>query len=125
MEQQPKVEEIVDKEEIKNHTNNPIKEDRKGILIELLEDTTWINKTNIATELAIEENDKKEKKTDKELVPEKFHNYLDILSETDSPNLNLEITRSKWRKDLNQNHSKITTLHQQNRLNWTNSSKRI
>ena len=81
MEQQPKVEEIVDEEENKNHTNNPIEEDKNTILIELLEEITWINKTNVATELAIEENEKKEEKTDKEMVPEEFHNYLDIVTE--------------------------------------------
>ena len=80
MEQQPKVEEIVDKEETKNHMNNLIEEDKDAILIKLLEETTWINKMNVATELAIKENDKKEEKTDKELVPEEFHKYLDIFS---------------------------------------------
>ena len=67
MEQQPKVEEIVDKEETKNHTNNPIEEDKDAILIDLLEGVTWINKTNVATKLAIKENDKKEEKTNEEL----------------------------------------------------------
>ena len=81
MEQQPKVEEIVDKEETKNYMNNTIKEDKNTILIELLEEMTWINKTNMVTKLAIKENDKKEEKTDEELVPEEFHNYLDIFSE--------------------------------------------
>ena len=80
-EQQPKVEEIVDKEETKNCTNNPIEEDKNAILIQLLEEATWINKTNVATELAIKENNKKEEKTDEELVPKEFHNYLDIFSE--------------------------------------------
>ena len=80
MEQQPKVEEIVDKEETKNYTKNPIEEDKDTILIKLLEETTWINKTNIVTELAIKENDKKEEKTDEELVPKEFHDYLDIFS---------------------------------------------
>ena len=70
MEQQPKVKEIVDEEETKNYTKNPIKEDKNVILIELLEETTWINKTNVATKLAIKENDKKEEKTNEELVPE-------------------------------------------------------
>ena len=51
------------------------------ILIKLLEETAWINKTNIATELAIKENNKKEEKTNKELVPKEFHEYLYILSE--------------------------------------------
>ena len=81
MEQQPKVEEIIDKEETKNHTNNPIEEDKDTILIELLEETTWIHKMNIATKLAIKENDKKEEKSDKELVSEEFRDYLDIFSE--------------------------------------------
>ena len=80
-EQQLKIEEIVDKEETKNHTNNLIEEDKNAILIELLEESTWINKTNVATELAIKENDKKEGKTNKELVPKEFHDYLDIFSE--------------------------------------------
>ena len=81
MERQPKIEEIVDEEETRNHTKNPIEEDKNTILIKLLEGTAWINKTNVATELAIKENDKKEEKTDKELVPKEFHEYLDIFSE--------------------------------------------
>ena len=79
-EQQPKVEEIVDEEETRNHTKNLIEEDRNTILIKLLEEMAWINK-NVATELAIKENDKKEEKTDKGLVPKEFHKYLDIFSE--------------------------------------------
>ena len=58
-----------------------MEEDGETILIELLEGITWINKTNVATELAIEENSKKADKTDEELVPEEYHNYLDIFSE--------------------------------------------
>ena len=81
MEQQPKVEEVTDKEEIKNHMNNLIEEDKNVILIESLEETTWINKTNVTTKLAIKENSKKEEKTNEELVPKKSHNYLDIFSE--------------------------------------------
>ena len=84
MEQQPKVEEIVDKEETKNHTNNLIKEDKDAVLIKLIEETTWIKKTNVATKLAIKENDRKEEKTDEELVPEEFHDYLDIFSKENS-----------------------------------------
>ena len=34
----------------------------------------------ISTELAIKENDKKEEKTDEELVPDELHDYLDIFS---------------------------------------------
>ena len=62
MERQPKVKEIVDEEETKHYTKNLIKEDKNAILIKLLEEMTWINKTNVATELAIKENNKKEEK---------------------------------------------------------------
>ena len=80
IEQQPKVGEIVGKEETKNHTNNLIEGDKNTILIELLEETTWINETNVATKLAIKENNKKGEQTNEELVPKEFHNYLDISS---------------------------------------------
>jgi hypothetical protein len=81
MEQQPKIEEVVDKEELKNRTTIPLKENKLGVCIELLEIDVWICKTNIATELAIEENNKKQDKTDKQLVPAEYHEYLDIFSE--------------------------------------------
>jgi Reverse transcriptase (RNA-dependent DNA polymerase) len=59
----------------------PHKENKMRVYIELLETDVWIHKTNIATELAIEENSKKTDKTDKQLVPAEYHKYLDILSE--------------------------------------------
>jgi Retroviral aspartyl protease len=80
-EQQPKIEEVVDDEEQNNRTTLPIVEDKLGVYIELLETDVWIHKTNIATELAIEENSKKQDKTDKQLVPAEYHEYLDIFSE--------------------------------------------
>jgi hypothetical protein len=52
-----------------------------GVYIELLETDVWIHKTNIAMELAIEENSKKQDKMDKQLVPAEYHEYLDIFSE--------------------------------------------
>ena len=61
--QQPKVEQIVDEEEKKNHTILPLEEDRNEILIKLLETDVWIHKTNIATDLAIEANSKKAEQT--------------------------------------------------------------
>jgi hypothetical protein len=51
------------------------------VYIKLLETDVWIHKTNIATELAIEENNKKQDKTDEQLVPAEYHEYLDIFSE--------------------------------------------
>jgi hypothetical protein len=80
MEQQPKVEEVVDDEEQKNRTTLPIVEDKLGVYIELLETDVWICKTNVATELAIEENSRKQDKTDEQLVPVEYHEYLDIFS---------------------------------------------
>jgi hypothetical protein len=59
----------------------PLKEEKMGVYIELLRTDVWIHKTNITTELAIEENSKKLDKTDKQLVPAEYHEYLDIFSE--------------------------------------------
>jgi Reverse transcriptase (RNA-dependent DNA polymerase) len=80
-EQQPMIKEVVDDEERKNRTTLPLKEDKLGVFIKLLETDVWIHKTNIATELAIEENSKKQDNTDEQLVPVEYHKYLDIFSE--------------------------------------------
>jgi hypothetical protein len=80
-EQQPRVEEIVDDEEMKNRTTLPFEENKMGVYIKLLETDVWIHKTNIATELAIEENSKRMDKTDEQLVLAEYHKYLDIFSE--------------------------------------------
>jgi RNase H-like domain found in reverse transcriptase/Reverse transcriptase (RNA-dependent DNA polymerase) len=74
------MEEVADKEETKNRTTSPLEEDKMGVYIKLLEADVWIHKTNIATELAIKENSKKIEKTDKELVPEEYHKYLNIFN---------------------------------------------
>jgi hypothetical protein len=82
-EQQPKIEEVVDEEETKNRMTLPLKKNKMGVYIKLLETDVWIHKTNIATELAIEENSKKTDKTNKmnkQLVPAEYHEYLDIFS---------------------------------------------
>jgi hypothetical protein len=79
-EQQPKIEEVIDNEETKNQTTLPLKKDKWGVYIKLLETDVWIHKTNITTELAIEENSKKTDKTDKQLVLVEYHEYLDIFS---------------------------------------------
>jgi Reverse transcriptase (RNA-dependent DNA polymerase)/RNase H-like domain found in reverse transcriptase len=52
-----------------------------GVYIKLLETDVWIHKTNIAMELDIEENSKRLDKTDEQLVPAEYHEYLDILIE--------------------------------------------
>ena len=73
-----------DEEERKNRTLNPIKDENKmEIMLELLNtmepDEIWINyKTNVAMELPIKENEKKEDKSVKEIVPMEYHDYLDV-----------------------------------------------
>ena len=56
------IEEQPDEEEWKNQTKNPINEDMNAIFIELFDEEMEINKINIATELAIEDNKKKDRK---------------------------------------------------------------
>ena len=75
------MEELPDKEELKNRTLYLTNEDLNAILLELMEENIQINKVTIAMELVAEENQKKEEKTDKELVPQEYHEYLDIFSE--------------------------------------------
>src|ERR1700678_2057877 len=59
------IEEVNDEEEFKTHTLNPLDKDDLSILIGLMDsmepEEVWINaRTNVATELAAEENKKKE-----------------------------------------------------------------
>jgi hypothetical protein len=95
-EQQPKIEEVVDDKKPKNQTALPLKEDKLGVYIKLLETEVWIHKTNIATKLAIEENSKKTDKTDEQLVPANITNiwtYLAKKGHTIFPNQDLGITK--------------------------------
>ena len=89
-----------------------------------MDKTIDVNKINIATELAIEENRKKKEKTDE---PKEYQGYLDIFNEEKAAqflNQNHVTIKLKWKKNLNLNHSKITTSHWQNKSNWTNFSRR-
>ena len=74
------MEELPDKEELKNRTLYPTNKDLNAILSELIKEGIQINKVIIAIELAAEENRKKEEKTNEELVPQEYHEYLDIFS---------------------------------------------
>ena len=77
------MEEEEDQESAKNHSSNPLL-DTDTILLELLdiEDKVWINtKTNMATSLAAEANSKKPELTPRQLVPEEYHEYLDVFDE--------------------------------------------
>ena len=82
-------EEVVDKEESMNHTQNPLDNNKPSILIGLLDslepEVICINaRANVAPELAAEENKKKEPIPPENLVPEEFHACLDIFSETEA-----------------------------------------
>ena len=74
------MEENPDEEENKNQTLYPINKELNVILLELIKEDIQINKITIATELATKQNRKKEK-TDKKLIPEEYHEYLDVFSE--------------------------------------------
>jgi hypothetical protein len=71
------MEEVLDKEE---YLNRPINASDKVLLEYLgMENEIWINsKDNLATKLAAEANQKKPDLTPEQLVPLKYHEYLDI-----------------------------------------------
>src|ERR1700678_1279085 len=80
------IEEVDDEEESKTHTLNPLNKDDLSILIGLMDsmepEEIWINaRTNVATELAAEENKKKEGTPIEKLVPKEYHEYLDLFDE--------------------------------------------
>jgi len=77
----PTTEEIEDEEEHLTRTINPIETEKENIFIELIEEPTWIRKINVATELAIKQNEKKIEQTDEEMIPPEYHEFLDIFSE--------------------------------------------
>ena len=104
----PFIEEIEDEEEYLNHTQNPTEEKdetNNGQWIKLTKEQVtelpifsfdlletddlndedikevWINaQSNMATDLAIKENAKKDDLTAEEIVPSEFHDFMDIFS---------------------------------------------
>ena len=76
--------EVTDEEETLNYTQVPI--DNSLLFVDLLEsqeqEEIWINaKTNVAMELAIKENKKKEDLPLEQIIPEQYHEYLDVFNE--------------------------------------------
>ena len=111
------VEEETDQEHWKNHIINPIEElDDEEIgntvlisYIEEMKTKVWINaKGNMATELAIKENEKKAELTNEELVPDDLHEFLDVFDKNKAKNLMCGTTRLILKKASNQNPSRIT-----------------
>ena len=72
--------EEVDEEEFMNRTINALDAEDEHILetIQEYHQGVWINKTNMATELAMAENLKKKTLSLEEMIPKEFHEYLDI-----------------------------------------------
>ena len=79
--------EILDEEEYLNRTQNPLDEDEESSSISLINvngkvEPIWINaKTNLAMDMAIEENLKKKELPITELVPPEYHEFLDVFDE--------------------------------------------
>ena len=76
----PSILEEIDEEEWMNRTINILDTTEEHILesIEEYVETMWINKTNLATKLAMAENLKKAELQVEEMIPKEFHKNLDI-----------------------------------------------
>ena len=76
----PSILEEVDEEEWMSRTINILDTTEEHILESMEEyiQEMWINKTNLATELAMVENLKKTELLVEEMIPKEFHEYLDI-----------------------------------------------
>ena len=126
----PKItmEEVPDKGELKNRTLYLTNKDLNAVLLELMEESIQINKVTIATELAAKENQKKEEKIDKELIPQEYHEYLDIFSKEKAaqfPKSRSWDHKIEMKEGFEPKSFKITISHQQNNSNWISSSKKI
>ena len=79
----PTVMEEVDEEEFMNKMINALNADDEHVLetIQEYHQGVWINKTHMATELAVAENLKKKVLLLEEMIPKEFHEYLDIFDE--------------------------------------------
>ena len=75
--------EEVDEEEFMNRTINALDVNDEHILetIQEYHQEVWINKKNMATELAMAENLKKKDLPLEEMIPKEFHEYLHIFDE--------------------------------------------
>ena len=86
LEMKPSIEEIPDKEEHLNSTQQPLDVDELSVLISTItgdaDDTTWINsKSTTATRIQAEINKQKKVLPLEEQIPKEFHEFLDVFSE--------------------------------------------
>ena len=82
----PSIEEIPDKEEHLNSTQQPLDVDELSVLISTItgdaDDTTWINsKSTTATRIQAEINQQKKVLPLEEKIPKESHEFLDVFSE--------------------------------------------
>ena len=78
--------EVLDEEEYLNRTQNILDEDEESVIsfmnVNGNFELVWINaKTNLAMDMAIENNLKKQEKSVEEMVPKEYHEFLDVFSE--------------------------------------------
>ena len=79
--------EVLDKEEYLNRTQNILDKSEESPAVSFINvnskiEPIWINaKTNLAMDMAIEANKKKEKLSVKEMVPPEYHEFLNIFDE--------------------------------------------
>ena len=78
----PSILKEIDEEEWMNRMINILDTTEEHILESMEEyiKTMWINKMNLATELAMAENLKKTELPVEEMIPKEFHEYLDIFN---------------------------------------------
>ena len=77
---------VLDEEEYLNRTQNIIDEDEQSIISFINSngdfESVWINvKTNLAMDMAIENNLKKQERTVEDMVPKEYHEFLNVFSE--------------------------------------------
>ena len=77
--------EVLDEEEYLNWTQNTLDEDKESIIsfmdINSKFELVWINtKTNLAMDMAIKKNLKKQEHTVEEMVPKEYHEFLNVFS---------------------------------------------
>ena len=78
--------EVLDEEEYLNRTQNTLDEDKESFIsfmdINSKFELVWINmKTNLAMDMAIKNNLKKQEHTVEEMVPKEYHEFLNFFSE--------------------------------------------
>ena len=78
--------EVLDEEEYLNRTQNILDEDEESVIsfidVNGKFELVWINmKTNLAMDMAIKNNLKKQERTVEEMVPKEYHEFLNVFSE--------------------------------------------